>query len=60
MLLVESIQAKMAKEDDPDILQILDESDTDWVTLWKAKLKPAKPCSFNEQISIAIPTISLR
>jgi hypothetical protein len=48
MLLVESNQAKIARENDPDTLQILDESDRDWVKLWKAKLKSTKPCSCNE------------
>jgi hypothetical protein len=60
MLLVKSNQAKIARENDPDTLQILDESDRDWVKLWKAKLKPTKPCSYNEPISIAITTINSR
>jgi len=58
MLLVESNQDKIARENDPDTLQILDESDRDWVDLWKSKLKPTKQCSYNEQNAIAITTIS--
>jgi hypothetical protein len=60
MLLAKSNQAKMARENDPDTLQILDESDREWVKLWKAKLKPTKPCSYYEPISIVITIINSR
>jgi hypothetical protein len=60
MSLSKSSPKKIAKENDPDTLQILDESDKDWVKLWKAKLKPTKPCSNNELISVSITTISSR
>jgi hypothetical protein len=46
----------IARENDPDTLQILDESDMDWVKLWKTKLEPTKQCSYNEPVSIAITT----
>jgi hypothetical protein len=60
MSLLKLSRNKIAKENDPDTLQILDESDRDWVKLWKAKLEPTKPRSHNEPISIAITTISSR
>lgn len=54
MFLVKLSRAKIAKENDPDTLQLLDEVDRDWVKLWAAKLKPTKQCLYNESIFIPL------
>jgi hypothetical protein len=58
MLLLKFNRNNIAKENDPDTLQILDEFDLNWVNLWLTKLKPTKPFSYIEPNSNIITTIS--
>ena len=39
-------------EDDPDILQLLDESDADWVKLWRTA---AKQDSNSNSVTFVVP-----